>query len=442
MRPGQETAGKAGITQGAAYPPVLLAWCLWGLGAALYLAGFFHRVAPGVITDELMLDFDIGAAALGNLSAFYFYTYVAMQVPTGVLADRLGAKPLLAGGALLASAGALLFAFAPSLFWAAAGRALIGASVAVAFVCMLKLATHWMDARRYALASGVALCVGMVGAIAAGVPLRLAVDAFGWRLVMAAIGIFTLLLAALIIWLVRDNPSSYGYRSHTSATVASNAGEGIWSSVLRVFRYRNGWMLILIPGGVVGPLLAFAGLWGVPFLATHHAMSTNEAAIYTSALLLAWAVGGPAFGALSDFLRVRKALYLGGVATALAGWIVIFYAPGLPKVMLISVLMIIGLSSGAMILSFAIGKESVPPRLAGTGAGLINMGVMIGPMTLQPWVGWLLERLWDGTRVAGTPVYSLASYQWAFSSMLLWTLLSVVLLCFTRETGATQQAHD
>ena len=63
------------------YPPARLAWTIWGLGAALYLFAFFQRVAPGVMTSELSLDFGLSASALGNLSAFYFYSYVAMQIP-------------------------------------------------------------------------------------------------------------------------------------------------------------------------------------------------------------------------------------------------------------------------------------------------------------------------------------------------------------------------
>ncbi|WP_290651145.1 MFS transporter [Aquisalimonas sp.] len=429
----------AGTSPGLSYPPLRLAWCVWGLAAALYLAGFFHRVAPGVITSELMRDFDIGAAALGNLSAFYFYTYVAMQVPTGVLADRLGPRPLLTWGALIASVGALLFAFAPNAAVAAAGRALIGASVAVAFVCMLKLAAHWMDARRFALATGLALCVGMLGAVAAGVPLRLGVDAFGWQAVMAAIGGFTLVVTGLIAWFVRDDPQEYGYRSYAHPDAAPPRGESMLAGIRHVFAFRNAWLLILIPGGVVGPLLAFAGLWGVPFLSTHYGMSTNQAAIYTSALLLAWAVGGPVFGAWSDRLQRRKGVYLVGVTVVFIGWLLVILVPALPHAVLMALLILTGFASGAMIVSFAFGKESLPPHLAGTGSGLINMGVMVGPMALQPGVGWLLERLWDGTRLDGSPVYDLATYQLAFSAMMVWTACSIILLCFTRETHGRQQ---
>ena len=83
--------------------PAAMAWMIWGLGALLYLIGFFQRVAPAVMTAELMREFHISAAALGNLSGFYFYSYVLMQIPTGVLADNWGARKLLTAGALAAS---------------------------------------------------------------------------------------------------------------------------------------------------------------------------------------------------------------------------------------------------------------------------------------------------------------------------------------------------
>ena len=43
---------------------------IWGLGATFYLLGFFQRVAPAVMTTELMQEFSLNATALGNLSAF------------------------------------------------------------------------------------------------------------------------------------------------------------------------------------------------------------------------------------------------------------------------------------------------------------------------------------------------------------------------------------
>ena len=48
--------------------PAWMPWLMWGLVAGFYLIGFFQRVAPAVMVDELMREFHIGGALLGNLS--------------------------------------------------------------------------------------------------------------------------------------------------------------------------------------------------------------------------------------------------------------------------------------------------------------------------------------------------------------------------------------
>ncbi|MBK5101114.1 MAG: MFS transporter, partial [Desulfobacteraceae bacterium] len=284
------------------YPPAYQSWIVWGLGAALYFTGFYQRVAPAVMTDQLMADFNIGAAALGNFSAFYFYSYVAMQVPTGILADYWGPRKLLTAGSFIAAVGTFLFAVAPTIFLANIGRLLIGGSVGVAWVSLLKLAAHWFAPKRFAMTSGLALLCGIAGAVSAGVPLRFLVDSFGWRPVMHVAAALTLAVTAAVWLIVRDDPAGKGYKSFAPAVV--NAPTFCLASLVaglgKIFRYKNTWLLTLAPGGVVGPVLAFSGLWGVPFLVTHYGLSPAKSAAITSTLLVAWAVGGPLLGALSD----------------------------------------------------------------------------------------------------------------------------------------------
>ena len=97
-------------------------------------------------------------------------------------------------------------------------------------------------------------------------------------------------------------------------------------------------------------------------------------------------------------------------------------------------LVTIGFCSGCMIIGFAFVKESVPALLTGTVTGLINMGVMSGPMVLQPLVGWMLDLRWRGQVADGTPIYGWEDYQAGFSLMLCWSALALLLLFFTRET--------
>jgi MFS family permease len=415
---------------------------IWGLGALLYLIGFFHRVAPAVMTDELMRDFAMNAAGLGSLSAFYFYSYVAMQVPTGLLADRWGPRRLLAMGAFGAGVGALLFAVSHGMFWAGVGRLLIGGSVAVAFVGLLKVAGNWFPPQRFALVSGLALFIGIVGAVLAGPPLRLLVSAYNWRSVIIGSALFTFLVCAGIWRFMRDTPSQKGYADFQRADNPGpgHARPGTIRSIGQVFRHRNVLPLCVIPGGIVGCVLTFSGLWGVPYFATHHHLTTAGASLLSTVLMVAWAIGGPAFGWMSDRVGGRKHLYIVGCGLSLVGWGLIIFVNNLPISVLAVLLAITGFCSGCIIIGFAYAKESVPLNLAGSVSGVVNMGVMMGPMILQPVVGWALDQNWEGTSVAGVRLYSLAAYRAGFSLMLVWLALGFVLLFFTRETYCRQVA--
>jgi sugar phosphate permease len=421
------------------YPPLALAFTVWGLGAVLYLIGFFQRVAPAVLTRELSAEFSLTAAALGNLSAVYFYSYVAMQIPTGVLADHYGPRRVLTAGAALAAAGTFLFATAESLPLVLLGRFLIGASVGVAFVSMMKLSTHWFAAERFAMVAGLALAAGVVGAVSAGAPLRWLSDAFGWRGVMLGAGVFTAVLAIAVWLVVRDDPGDRGFRSFITAPRSERPAHSMLGGVVRVLRERNVWLIFVVNGGISGPSLTFAGLWGVPFLVTHYGVSTATAALITSLTLLSWAVAGPLVGHFSDRIGERKPLYVLGAVLATLGWGTVFLVPDLPLAVLVGVLVATGVASAVVMIGFAYAKESAPMSLAGTTGGVINMGNMLGGMLMQPAVGWVLDRFWSGETLNGARIYSFDAYRAGFALLLFWLELAVVLALLTRETHARQR---
>jgi MFS family permease len=419
-------------------PPARLAWTIWGLGSLVYLVAFFQRVAPAVITEQLMAEFALGGAALGNLSAFYFYAYVAMQIPTGLLADRWGPRKLLATGTAVAALGGMLFALAPGFELAAAGRLLVGASVGVGFVSMLKLSSHWIAPSRYAMVSGLLLMMGLIGAVFAGVPLRLAVDAFGWRGVMAGFAGLTALLAVALWVFLRDDPAERGYESHFHG--GGKVGHGhapILASLAEVLSYRNIWLMMLVPLGFSGAVLTFGGLWGVPWLRQVHGLDAKTAAAITSTMLVAWGVGGPLLGNLSTRLGRRKPLYFGTGIVALLGWAAVVWLP-LPLPVLVAVLAITGFASGNIIIGFAWAKESVPLRLMGTASGVANMGPLMGGMFLQPAVGWMLDRRWHGAMAGGARLYDAAAWTGSFMLLAATVAASLLLLSFARETCCRQ----
>jgi MFS family permease len=421
-----------------AHPPVRISWLVWGLGALLYFTGFYQRVAPAVMTDQLMSDFRIGATALGNFSAFYFYSYVAMQVPTGILADHLGSRKLLAAGALIAGIGALCFSLAQHLILANMGRLLIGGSVAVAWVALMKLAIHWFPPQRFAQVTGVGLLCGVAGAVSAGIPLRLLVEWMGWRSVMLAMSLFSVGIAIAIWLVVRDDPSEKGYASFAPTTSGERGAGQILSGLAEVLRYRNTMLLAIAQGAQVGAVLAFCGLWGVPYLAVRYGLTPSESAAVTSTIMLAWALAGPLIGTISDKVCRRKNIYLAATILAAMGWCAAIYVSSLPLYAFVILATLAGMACGAIIIGFAFAKESVPAELAGTVSGVCNMGAMSGPMLLQPAMGLVLDLYWNGTLVNGARVYDLEAYRSGFLLMLAWLALAVAAAALTRDSCCRQ----
>jgi MFS family permease len=439
---GNTAAGHA-TTGTQRFAPAGLAVFVWGVAAFFYLTAFYLRTSPAVMTSELMRDFGISAGQLGNLAAFYFYAYVLMQIPTGVLVDSWGARRLLIVGSLLAATGCVIFGMTDNLGLASAGRAITGGATAVGWVVTLKLATHWFPARRFATLSGIGLMIGNLGALVAQVPLRILVEHFGWRSVSIASGGVMVLMGVLAWAVVRDDPSARGYQSHAPAALRSTNHIPLLTLLAGfkdVFRYRNTWLIFIAQGGFVGGILSFAGLWGVPFIKLKYGIPLTNAAAVCSVMVVFFAAGCPVSGYLSDRIGARKPVYLAGILTATLGWIALFFIPGLPLPLFAAIGAVTAFASGANVLAFAYGKESVPSKFLGTISGAINVGNMLGPTLLQPGIGLMLDRQWNGQTLDGVRLYTTGNYQAAFLLVIGWCIVSCVLISLTRDTRGKQTA--
>lgn len=329
-----------------------------------------------MVTD-LMRDFAVGAAVLGNLSAIYLYAYAGLQIPIGVALDRWGPRRMLSGAAIVAAAGSALFAAADGIGLAYAGRLLVGIGCAVGFVGALKLATHWFPPERFAFVSGMTMFVAMVGAIAGQAPLAAAVDIIGWRLSLfgAAGGAAALAIATWLI--VRDRPPGEEIQKEDGSV--STAG-----GLARVLAGRQNWVIALYGGAMAAPFLAYAGLWGVSHQMQLHGLGRIEAAASNSLMLIGWAVGAPAGGWISDRLGRRRLPMAAAAGLALFGWLILLYTPGLSL-------------AWVRFLLFAIGATT----------GFINTAMVGSGALLQPGIGYLLDLNWDGVVQDGVRVYAL-----------------------------------
>jgi sugar phosphate permease len=417
------------------------AWTVWIVAATFYLAAFYLRTSPAVMTTELMRDFGIAASQLGQFSAFYFYAYILMQIPTGVLVDSWGARRLLIGGSIAAAAGTVLFGVTSSYALASAGRAIVGAATAVGWVVTLKLATHWFPRSRFAMLSGLGLMMGNIGALFAQVPLRLLVEAYGWRAVALGSAACVLAIGAAAWAFVANDPADLGYASHAPAELQRShlTLGGTLRDFPKIFTHGNTWLIFLAQGGFVGAMLSFTGLWGPPYLRQRFSLAPRDAAAVCSVMIVCWAIASPLAGYFSDRIGRRKPIYLGGALVSATGWSLLFYAP-LPLSAFIVVAALTSFACGAVVVAFAFAKESVPVRFLGTISGAVNVGNMLGPTLLQPAIGWALDRRWSGALANGVRLYTVDAFTAAFAMIVAWSLLSCLLIAITRETGCRQTA--
>src|SRR5919106_1514780 len=119
---------------------------IWGLGVAVYFVAIIYRTSLGVAGIDAAERFHINASALSTFSILQLLVYAGMQIPVGLMVDRLGTRKVLALGIVLFTAGQLGFAFSPSYGMALASRALLGCGDAMTFISVLRLGTRWFPA--------------------------------------------------------------------------------------------------------------------------------------------------------------------------------------------------------------------------------------------------------------------------------------------------------
>jgi MFS family permease len=401
----------------------------FALGTLFFGYAFVQRVSPSVMTAELMRDFAVGGAALGSLSAFYFYAYASIQLPVGMLTDHFGPRKLMSFAAGLCALASLGFALSDSVLTASIGRALIGGTVAFGFVGTLAIAGYWFKPTQYALLAGLLQTVGMCGAIFGQAPLRQMVEAIGWRNSINVLALVALLLALLLFFLVPMRSSEQKQQV---------AGAGILQGLKAVTINPQTWLCSLIGFGMAASMLAFGGLWGVPWLSSTQGFTTTEAAGITSMLFVGWAIFSPLCGWASDRMGRRNPILSTGSLIALLCLLLLVYFTPQSTAMLMVLIFVLGAGGSAMTICFGSVKELNDINYSSTSLGLMNMCIVGSGAVMQPLIGWLLDLNWDGTLQQGARVYGAAGYNTAFASLLVVNLAALIGTLLLRETWCRQ----
>lgn len=407
-------------------------WVVFWVLAGGYILVYFHRLAPAVVAVDMMRDLQTGGSLTGFLGAAYFYPYALMQLPAGLLSDSWGPRNTISTFFLVAFAGSLVLAAAPSAMLAIAGRTLVGIGVAMLFVPTLKVLSEWFSTQEFVRMTGLLMLMGGIGSLISTAPLAYLSSAIGWRGSFLVVAGLTLALMILVRLFVFDRPADKGWPSPTHASAQSQIQVGLWAGVRQVLACPYFWPMAVWFFCDAGIFFTFGGLWGGPFLMHLYGLSKAQAGQVLSMMALGLIIGSPFQAWLSNtvFKARKPVVVLSTIIVCALTAVLAFLPQHIPMPGLYLICLGLGVfPSAVVVVVFTMTKEMFPVHMAGTSTGLINLFPFAGGAVLQPVLGAVLEakgRVGDGFSVAG--------YRAAFSILFAAALVALVCSLFLKET--------
>ncbi|MEU6483456.1 MFS transporter [Streptomyces sp. NPDC046887] len=378
---------------------------VWGVGVAVYFVAVIFRTSLGVAGLDAAERFDVGASALSTFSILQLLVYAGMQIPVGLMVDRLGTKRVLTYGVVLFTVGQLGFALSPSYGTALAARALLGCGDAMTFISVLRLGTRWFPARRGPLIAQIAALFGMAGNLVSTLVLSRLLDGVGWTNAFAGSALAGVLVLVLLLLFLKDHPEGFEppppagtgplfVRRQISASWAEPGTRlGMWVHFTTQF-----------------PAMVFLLLWGMPFLVEAQGLERGAAGGLLTLVVVSNMAVGLAYGQIiARHHAARAPLALGTVAATAALWAAVLLWPGdhAPMGLLVALCLVLGACGPASMIGFDFARPANPQERQGTASGIVNMGGFTASMTTLLAVGVLLDATGDDYRIAFASVFVL-----------------------------------
>jgi len=339
-----------------------------------YVLSQFYRSFLAVLTPALTAELGMTKADLSLASGAWFAVFALAQFAVGVGLDHYGPRrtTALMFGAFT-GAGAFLFAASTGPWGVIAAMALIGLGCAPILMAMLFIFARNHSPARFAVLTSWAVAFGTAGNVLGAAPLAAASELFGWRPVLVALGIVTMLVAAAIAAFVRDPEG---------LTHAQGNSSGI-SGYVELLRMRVLWPIIPLVAINYAPPSGIRGLWAGPYLEDVFGLDTLAIGNVTLLMALAMVAGALFYGPLDTIFRTRKWIAIPGNTFCFAILLFLALNPQ-PALTVATILLVaIGFLSGSYGLLIAHPRSFIPAHLTGRGVTLMNFFSIGGVGAMQ-----------------------------------------------------------
>jgi len=377
-----------------------------------YFLSYLYRVVNAVIAPDLIADLGLDASTLGLLTAVYFLTFAAFQLPLGILLDHYGPRRIEAGLLVFAALGAALFAVAPDTPVLIVARGLIGFGVSACLMAAFKAYVMWFPRERLALINGFQMMAGGLGALTATEPVEFALGFTDWRGVFWVLAGMTGLSAFLVYAVVPE----HGGGRHPEAKISDT-----FAGVKEIFTSAPFWRVA--PHCVLSQatFTSVLGLWSGPWLRDVAGLERVAVAEHLFWIAAAMIAGFLSWGLIAErlqrFFSVRPMTV---AAVGMSGFmivqvLIVMELPVSHPALILIVWMAFGFFGTAGIVPFAALSQAFPVHLAGRVNTGLNLLVFVMAFTSQWAIGAVID-LWPQTATGG---YAPEGYQRALAILLM-----------------------
>lgn len=355
---------------------------LYGLVSFFLFFEMAVQVSPSVMSTQLMHDLQLSTLGLGIMSGVYFYTYTAMQIPSGLLFDRYNPRMIIVLSILACAFGTLLFAFSTNIYLGSIARMVMGLGSAFAFVSVLVVTADLFKSKYFATMTGITQMLAALGAMTGQMPISALTLNIGWRNTLYVLFVIGLLLAWVVWKMLRYQRVHLVTENHGYANLKSK--------LKKIVSNRQTWYVAAYACLLWTPMSSFASLWGVPFLTSVYHIESNSAAFLCSLTWLGLAFASPILGIIATALKNNTIpLAVSALVGAVSFGLVLVY--DFPPVILAILLFLAGAACAGQALSFTVVKENHDVSERATAIAFNNMAVVISGAIFQPLIGQFIE---------------------------------------------------
>ena len=389
------------------HPP---GWLVLALGLVAYVMAISQRSTMGVASLAATERFHTTAEQLGSLAVAQLIAYAGMQIPVGLLLDKIGPRKMLASGAVLIATGQIIVAYSTLIETALAGRILVGVGDAFTFISLIRLVNGWYSGAQASRLQQLLGNAGQVGQIVSAVPFAYVLHMSNWTAAFSLWSGLGLLIGLLTFVVITDE--------RTGATISHDLNVREMIRVLGVNIKRSStktafWIhfCTMSPGTVL--LL----LWGVPFLVIGEGLDKPLVLASLGSMVLIGVVFGSAFGVLcARKPTLRRAIVSYSVVIMLIGWAQVLLTPGKAAAWQIMLMLFLtAVAAPTSMIAFDYSRQFTAKSEMGATNGFINIGGFLASFSMIFVVGVVLDAFYAlRGKAQGLELYSLDGFKWGF----------------------------